>query len=127
MLFIPAFDCIMSKEKLPLNIVDLLSHGRENAVSSEILAAQLQTTTRGLRDKILKARCNGEIILYAPGGHGGYFLPSDDPETAQKEMAAFYNVQSARCKHGLVAIAPVARRLGISLGQQSFDSMQEGK
>ncbi len=110
-----------------MNIVDLLSHGRENAVSSEILAAQLQTTTRGLRDKILKARCNGEIILYAPGGHGGYFLPSDDPETAQKEMAAFYNVQSARCKHGLVAIAPVARRLGISLGQQSFDSMQEGK
>lgn len=42
-------------------------------------------------------------------------------------MAAFYNVQSARCKHGLIAIAPVARRLGIPLGQQSFDSMWEGK
>ena len=78
-----------------MDLSALLGHGRENAVSSDFLAAQLQTSTRGLRDKILKARCNGEIILYAPGGHGGYFLPSDDPETAQKEMAAFYNVQPA--------------------------------
>lgn len=105
----------------------LLGHGRENAVSSDALAAQLQTSTRGLRDKVPKARCNGEIILYAPGGHGGYFLPSDDPEKARQEMAAFYNVQSARCRHGLAAIAPVARRLGIPLGQQSFDFMREGK
>ena len=110
-----------------MDLSSLLGHGRENAVSSDVLAAQLQTSARGLRDKILKARCNGEIILYAPGGHGGYFLPSDDPETAQKEMTAFYNVQAARCKHGLLSIAPVARRLGIPLGQQSFDSMREGK
>lgn len=105
-----------------MDLSALLGHGRENAVSSDFLAAQLQTSTRGLRDKILKARCNGEIILYAPGGHGGYFLPSDDPETAQKEMAAFYNVQSARCKHGLLAIAPVARRLGMPLGQTDLES-----
>ena len=104
-----------------MDLSALLGHGRENAVSSDVLAVQLQTSARGLRDKILKARCNGEIILYAPGGHGGDFLPSDDPETAQKEMTAFYNVQAARCKHGLLAIAPVARRLGIPLGQQSFD------
>ena len=100
-----------------MDLSALLGHGRENAVSSDFLAAQLQTSTRGLRDKILKARCNGEIILYAPGGHGGYFLPSDDPETAQKEM-----VQSARCKHGLLAIAPVARRLGMPLGQTDLES-----
>ena len=90
-----------------MDLSALLGHGRENAVSSDFLAAQLKTSTRGLRDKILKARCNGEIILYAPGGHGGYFLPSDDPETAQKEMAAFYNVQSARCKLCLVEIGVV--------------------
>ena len=105
-----------------MDLSALLGHGRENAVSSDFLAAQLQTSTRGLRDKILKARCNGEIILYAPGGHGGYFLPSDDPETAQKEMAAFYHVQAARCKHGLKSIAPVARKLGIPLGQMDLDN-----
>lgn len=53
-----------------MDLSALLGHGRENAVSSDFLAAQLQTSTRGLRDKILKARCNGEIILYAPGGWG---------------------------------------------------------
>ena len=46
-----------------MDLSALLGHGRENAVSSDFLAAQLQTSTRGLRDKILKARCNGEIIL----------------------------------------------------------------
>lgn len=110
-----------------MQILELLGQGHENAISADILAAQLLTSKRELRAKILTARCAGEIILYAPGGHGGYFLPSDDPETAQKEMTAFYNVQAARCKHGLLAIAPVARRLGIPLGQQSFDSMREGK
>ena len=110
-----------------MTVVEILQHGHENAISADILAAQLCTSKRELRAKILTARYAGEIILYAPGGHGGYFLPSDDPETAQKEMAAFYNVQSARCKHGLIAIAPVAQRLGIPLGQQSFDSMREGK
>ena len=51
-----------------MDLSALLGHGRENAVSSDVLAVQLQTSARGLRDKILKARCNGEIILYAPGG-----------------------------------------------------------
>ena len=71
---------------------------------------------RGLRRQIMLARDAGEIILYAPGGYGGYFLPSDDPEVAQREMSAFYHVQATRCKHGLKAIAPVARKLGIPLG-----------
>ena len=48
-----------------MDLSALLGHGRENAVSSDFLAAQLQTSTRGLRDKILKARCNGEIFYPA--------------------------------------------------------------
>lgn len=105
-----------------MQITEILGHGRENATRADVLAAKLETTSRGLRSLIMKARDAGEIILYAPGGYGGYFLPSDDPETAQKEMAAFYHVQAARCKHGLAAIAPVARKLGIPLGQLDFES-----
>ena len=105
-----------------MTVVEILQHGHENAISADILAAQLCTSKRELRAKILTARCAGEIILYAPGGHGGYFLPSDDPIKAQQEMATFYNVQAARCKHGLLAIAPVARRLGIPLGQTDLES-----
>ena len=105
-----------------MRILDFLGHGRENATRADVLAAKLETTPRGLRRQIMVARDAGEIILYAPGGYGGYFLPSDDPEVAQREMAAFYRVQAARCKHGLAAIAPVARKLGIPLGQTDLDS-----
>ena len=102
--------------------LDFLGHGRENATRADVLAAQLETTPRGLRRQIMQAREQGETILYSPGGHGGYFLPSDDPETAQQEMSAFYHVQAARCKHGLAAIAPVARKLGIPIGQMNFEN-----
>lgn len=105
-----------------MRITEVLKHGRENATRADVLAAKLETTPRGLRSLIMKARDAGEIILYAPGGYGGYFLPSDDPETAQKEMAAFYHVQAARCNHGLKSIAPVARKLGIPLGQMDLDN-----
>lgn len=104
-----------------MNFSEILGRGRENAIRADVLAAQLETTPRGLRNKIMQAREQGELILYAPGGRGGYFLPSNDPEAAQREMQAFYHVQAARCKHGLAAIAPVARKLGIPLGQLNFD------
>ncbi|MDD6609487.1 MAG: hypothetical protein PUE97_07245 [Subdoligranulum variabile] len=105
-----------------MKIIDFLGRGRENATRVDVLAAQLETTPRGLRRQIMLAREQGEIILYAPGGYGGYFLPSENPEAAQREMQAFYHVQAARCKHGLKAIAPVARKLGIPLGQMDLDS-----
>ncbi|WP_455489445.1 hypothetical protein [Gemmiger sp.] len=105
-----------------MTITEILKHGRENATRADVLAAKLGTTPRGLRHQIMQAREQGEIILYSPGGYGGYFLPSNDPETAQKEMLAFYHVQAARCKHGFTAIAPVARKLGIPLGQMGFDN-----
>lgn len=105
-----------------MTITEILKHGRENAIRAEILAAKLETTPRGLRRQIMLAREQGEIIQYSPGGYGGYFLPSDAPEVAQREMAAFYRVQAARCKHGLAAIAPVARKLGIPIGQMNFEN-----
>ena len=105
-----------------MTVVDVLKHGRENAIRADVLAAAMGTTPRGLRRLIMQARECGEVVLYQPGGRGGYFLPSDDPETAQKEMLAFYHVQAARCKHGFAAIAPVARKLGIPLGQMGFDN-----
>lgn len=71
-----------------MKIIDFLGRGRENATRADVLAAQLETTPRGLRRQIMQAREQGEIILYAPGGYGGYFLSSTDPETAQKEMLA---------------------------------------
>lgn len=105
-----------------MTVVDFLKHGREKAICADVLAAAMGTTPRGLRRQIMLAREQGEIILYAPGGYGGYFLPSNDPEAAQREMQAFYHVQAARCKHGLAALVPVARKLGVPLGQLNFEN-----
>ena len=54
-----------------MRITEVLKHGRENATRADVLAAKLETTPRGLRSLIMKARDAGEIILYAPGGYGG--------------------------------------------------------
>ncbi len=105
-----------------MTVVDFLKHGCGNAICADVLAAAMGTTPRGLRRQIMLAREQGEIILYAPGGYGGYFLPSDDPEAAQREMQAFYHVQAARCKHGLAALTPVACKLGVPLGQLNFEN-----
>lgn len=48
-------------------ITEILKHGRENATRADELAAKLETTPRGLRSQIMRARDAGEIILYTPG------------------------------------------------------------
>ena len=92
-------------------------------MQSDTLCAMLNVSPRKLRSLILRERDAGEIILYKPGGHGGYFLPSLDEEQGKAEMLSFYNVQAARCKHGLAAIAPVRRALGIPTGQLGLDDL----
>lgn len=101
-------------------IRNYLGRGSENAVNASTLAAALGVSTRKLRSQIMKERESGALILYAPG-KGGYFLPSENPESAQQELLAFYSVQAARCKHGLKALTPVARALKIPAGQLEFD------
>lgn len=107
-----------------MQISDFLGRGAENAISAATLAAVTHTTPRELRRLIMDERKRGALILYQPGGRGGYFLPSNDPEAAQREMQAFYHVQAARCKHGLAALAPVARKLGVPLGQLELDAKE---
>lgn len=107
-----------------MTVVNFLKHGRENAIRADVLAAAMGTTPRGLRRLIMQARECGEVVLYQPGGRGGYFLPSNDPEATQREMQAFYHVQAARCKHGLAALTPVARKLGVPLGQLELDAKE---
>lgn len=105
-------------------IQELLSHGRENAISTSILCALTGLSERRLRGKIMEERKRGAIILYAPGGHGGYFLPSTDQEQAKREMLSFFNVQRARCFTSFAALRPVARELGVPAGQLEFDGVE---
>lgn len=107
-------------------LCDLLQHGAENACSVADLCNALGTTPRGLRTMISVERNAGTEILYPPGGKGGYFLPSTDPEQAQRERLAFYRVMIARVQSTLHALRPVAAALGRPVGQLDFLEAWEG-
>lgn len=98
-------------------IADCLGRGAENAIGAAALAALTHTTPRELRRLIMDERKRGALILYQPGGRGGYFLPSLDEEQAQREVSEFYHTQAARCRNGFAAIAPAGRFLKIPAGQ----------
>lgn len=104
-----------------MKISKLLRHGAENAISAATLCRLAETTPRRLRHYIALERAAGAEILYAPGGHGGYFLPSLDPEQAQQERLAFYNVMKARAVCTYRTLRTVAHSLGIPAGQLAFD------
>lgn len=104
-----------------MKISKLLRHGAENAISAATLCRLAETTPRRLRHYIALERAAGAEILYAPGGHGGYFLPSLDPEQAQQERLAFYNVMKARAVCTYRTLRTVAHSLGIPAGQLVFD------
>lgn len=100
-----------------MEISTFLQRGAENAIPAPALCALTGLNPRALRQCIMTERAAGAEILYQPGGKGGYFLPSTDPEQAQRERAAFYRVQRARALRSLGTLRPVARALGIPLGQ----------
>ncbi len=105
-----------------MNISDFLGHGAENAISAVTLAVIANVTPRELRRLIMDERKRGALILYQPGGRGGYFLPSLDEEQAQREVAEFYHTQAARCRNGFAAIAPAGRFLKIPAGQLKINN-----
>lgn len=107
-----------------MEISTFLQHGAENAIPVPALCALTGLNPRALRQCIMTERAAGAEILYQPGGKGGYFLPSTAPEQAQRERAAFYKVQRARAMRSLGTLRPVARALGIPIGQ--LDMTGEG-
>ena len=109
-----------------MKISKLLRHGAENAISAATLCRLAETTPRRLRHCIALERAAGAEILYAPGGHGGYFLPSLNEDQAQKERAAFYKTMRARAMCTLNALRPVARSLKIPAGQMKVELFSDG-
>ena len=110
-----------------IEISSYLKHGQENATSAAALCDMANTTPRGLRRCIAIERAAGAEILYTPGGHGGYFLPSLNPEQAHRERMAFYNVMKARAMCTLNALRPVARSLKIPAGQMKVELFSDGE
>lgn len=91
-----------------MNVLDFLGHGAENAIPADTLAAMLQVSPRKLRSLILRERDAGELILYRPGGRGGYFLPSLDEEQAKAEIKKDFTARLKALEDSLTAQDPVA-------------------
>ena len=62
------------------NISKFIPNGKENAVSMRYLANILDVAERDIRQAILNARLQGEIIC---GTQFGYYTPADDSELTE--------------------------------------------
>ena len=105
-------------------ITSYLKHGKENA-----LAMVKLTTLAGLSDQrtvrklIESARRDGEVILVS---NEGYFLPSEDPLIAEKEIKAFLRrwaktleTNRAVVRSAAVALSKIQHKDQISLSEEN--------
>ena len=86
-------------------VVNLLQHGAENAISAQDLSALCGfKDTRTLRYKVKEERRNGALILSLPSI--GYFLP-DTGEKGEREIKMYIACMSrrARSEFGSVSAA----------------------
>lgn len=88
-----------------MDIVDLIPHGAENAVSRRRLAEQTGLPDRIVRKKIEAARAGGAIIVNAQDGRGYY--QTDDIN----EIARMYRAQRSRAISIFRACKPMRLKL----------------
>ncbi len=90
------------------NICDLLAHGAERGIKADELCVLSNCQTRReLRRRIAEERQKGALILASVHG---YFLPSEDAEQAQRELAAYVR-QAERKARSIFAALQCSRRV----------------
>lgn len=72
-----------------------LRHGPDHAIGMPVLAKMLDCDTRQIRKMVEIARRNGEVILI---NQNGFFLPSLEPEMAEKEISMFLSAWAKRLR-----------------------------
>lgn len=101
---------------MKLLVKDALHYGRENAISSKLLASLLGfPTVRDLQRQVDRERAAGAVILSDANG-GGYFL-SDDPV----ELQRFTRTLTARARNTVKAAQSAQRALDAATGQESME------
>ncbi len=89
-----------------MSVYEHLSHGRENAIPSKVLAQLMGfRSVRELQTAVSAERAAGAVILSDPSG-GGYYL-SDDPV----ELRRFTNTLTARARNTVKAAESARRAL----------------
>lgn len=102
-------------------IESLLSHGEANAIrSADLVSLANLKSQRELRFMIERERADGALILSTCHGHGGYFLPSNDPVQAREEIEAFIRTLHSRAVGTQRALKSARQALRVCLGQEVF-------
>lgn len=98
----------ISKDSLPFIVLERLSIGKENAISTQVLCDSLGfDSPRELQLEIARERKAGAVILSTCQDGGGYFLPENDHEIKQ-----FMRTLENRAKNTFVALKSARRLLG---------------
>lgn len=86
-------------------IFEILPRGAENAITArDLLKLSGMPSGAALRHQIALERRTGSLILSTcRGKRRGYFCPSNDPATAQDELAAFVAQMNSRAKKIIIA------------------------
>lgn len=89
-----------NKALLPFPVRDLLSEGKENAISAKDLTDLLKMgSVRELQQEIARERAAGAVILSTCQDGGGYYLPATD-----REVREFIRTLESRGKNTLLAL-----------------------
>lgn len=78
--------------------------GRENALSVDQIMDILGCGYRQVTAAVARERADGAVILSSSNGKtGGFFLPSDDPEKALREITTYRRSMEHRAKKVFIA------------------------
>ena len=87
-------------------IAECLKHGRDNGIKMRVLCQVFKCGTREIRSQVHRERMAGAVIL---AGNDGFYLPSEDPETALQEIQAFERRMQAKASNTLAATMSATR------------------
>lgn len=75
-----------------------LEHGLKNAKTAEQLSREIGMSKRKIQAAIATERIGGSLILASCGEPCGYYLPSDEPEKALREIVRFRKAIERRAR-----------------------------
>ncbi len=100
-----------------LDILSLIPYGKENAVTKQSLAVQLNRSERDVRNMIAELRKEGEVIISSSHGKG-YYKPR---KSEAGEVMKFVAEQNSRANEIRLSTAGARKWLAGNSGQQEMD------
>lgn len=102
-------------------VESLLLHGEANAIpTAQLVQLAGFRYQRELRIAIEGERARGALILSTVRGHGGYYLPSEDPDRRRQELKDFIHTVHVRAVNSQRALRAARQALQIMDGQEEL-------